>query len=213
MKIGQSLADRANYSIATAAALLLLVALAWVGSGCVSSGKPPPPDAGTPFKTDAMNEGDVIQVAFPGATNLNATVKIPLGGTVKLAFAGEFVAAGKTPQELQEDILKVYGAQLQLKEVTVTVVNSAAAVYVSGEVLRPGKIPMDRPMTVMEAIMECGGFAPQAKPNKVRVIRNEGGRQVPYDIDMSRALSGEESNPFYLRPSDVINVPRKVVNL
>ncbi len=173
----------------------------------------PPPEASTPFTSNALNEGDVILIAFPGATNLTSTVKIPIGGTVKLAFAGEFQAAGKTTQELQDDILKTYGAQLQLKEVNVTVLSSAATIYVSGAVLRPGRIPLDRPMTVMEAIMECGGFDnSRARPGKVRIIRQHDGKQIPFEIDLRKALQGEETDPFYVRPSDVIHVPFKSIN-
>jgi polysaccharide export outer membrane protein len=202
---------RLHQALGTAA----LAASLWLIAGCSGTKSvPPPPDSAQPYAANLLAEGDVIQIAFPGATNLNTVAKIPMDGTVKLAFAGEFKAAGKTPQELQDDILRVYGSQLQLKEVNVTLMQSAATVYVSGAVLRPSRVPLDRPLTVMEAIMECGGFDNvRAKPGKVKIIRQEGGKQVGYDLDLRKALQGEETQPFYLKPSDVVHVPFKTFNL
>jgi len=161
-----------------------------------------------------LKEGDLVRIAFPGVTNLNTDLKIPFDGSIKLPFAGEFRAAGRTPQQLQEDILKSYGPQLQVKEVTVTLLASSATVYVGGAVLRPGRIALDRPLTAMEAIMECGGFDhTRARPNKTRIIRQEGGRQKTYQVDLKKAFEGADTNPFYLKPSDIIHVPAKTINL
>jgi polysaccharide export outer membrane protein len=45
------------------------------------------------------------------------------------------------------------------------------SVYVSGEVLRPGRYPMEKDTTVMKAITLAGGFTPFAAKNSVRVKR------------------------------------------
>ncbi len=96
---------------------------------------------------------------------------------------------------------------------SVTIASSAASVYVSGAVLRPGRIPMERPLTALDAIMEAGGFDPnRAKPGAVTVLRLENGRQQHYDLDLKRALQGKEPTPFYLKPFDIIHVPEKVWN-
>ena len=51
-------------------------------------------------------------------------------------------------------------------------------VAVSGAVLQPGPVPLNRPMTAMEAVLERGGFDPvRAKPSKVVVLRQEEGRK------------------------------------
>ena len=93
----------------------------------------------------------------------------------------------------------------------VTVTSSAYPVYVSGAVLRPGKISADRPMTVLEAIMEAGGFD-QAKADlkKVKVLREFEGQTISYTVDMRKVLSGDPTaKPFYLKPADKIHVPQK----
>lgn len=198
----------------TAMVLMALVA-GLLMVGCQSpSFTQTPADAATPQGDNRLKEGDVVQLVFPGATNLNTVQKIPLDGELKLQFVGPVPAAGKTPVELQTEVLKSYGSQLQVKEVTVTLIASSATIYLSGAVLRPGRIPLERPMTVMEAVMEAGGFDPnRAKLSQVTVIRNEKGKQVNYRVDLKKVLSGHDPKPFYVKPFDIIHVPVKTFNL
>jgi polysaccharide biosynthesis/export protein len=69
-------------------------------------------------------------------------------------------------------------------------------------------VPLDRSITALEAVMEVGGFSKLANPKKVYVIRNEAGKQKRYALNLAEALSGNESQAFYLRPYDVVYVDR-----
>jgi polysaccharide export outer membrane protein len=158
-----------------------------------------------------LREGDSIKIAFPGAPTLDTTQQVRRDGKITLSLGGEIVAAGKTPAEIEKEILTLHGDQLAVKQVVVTVTSSAYPVYVSGAVLRPGKILADRPMTVLEAIMEAGGFD-QAKADlkRVKVLREFEGQTVSYTVDMSKVINGDPgTKPFYLKPSDKIHVPQK----
>lgn len=167
-----------------------------------------------PSISGALQEGDIIQVAFAASTNLNTTQRIQLDGQISLQFVGKMKAAGKTPVELEKSIEQLYQPQLRSAEsITVTVVSSSAAVYVAGAVLRPGKIPLERPFTVLEAIMEAGGVDnTRAKLSGVTVLRVEGGQRIARKINLKHTLEGKESFLFYLQPHDVIYVPEKVIN-
>lgn len=210
--------------------LALLTALVPLGmvlltSGCQSTpqqngGNYQPVDMGTPAVARAnagtnagtivLREGDTVRVTFPGAENLNRVALIRRDGFVTLPLIGEFKAAGLTPHDMEQQLLQLYGPQLQTKEVSVAVESSAFPVYVTGAVLRPGKILSDRPLTALEAIMEAGGFD-YAKANlkAVRVLRTNNGRTDQYTLNLKRVLSGQESQQFSLKPSDIVYVPEK----
>ena len=178
--------------------------------GCQSAPTVAPTDP-IPYITAVLREGDSVKIAFPGAPTLDTTQQVRRDGKITLPLGGEIVAAGKTPADIEKEILKLHGDQLAVKQVVVTVTSSAYPVYVSGAVLRPGKISADRPMTVLEAIMEAGGFD-MAKANlkKVTVLREFEGQTVSYQIDMRKVLQGDPgTKPFYLKPSDKIHVPQK----
>jgi polysaccharide export outer membrane protein len=157
-----------------------------------------------------LHEGDVVRISFPGAPNLNTTQQIRRDGRIVLPLVGEFQAAGMAPSAMEKELLKLYGPQLQTKEVSVSVDSSAFPVYVVGAVLRPGKIMSDRPITALEAILEAGGFD-NAKANmkKVTVLRHEAGRVDHYKLNLKGVLQGEDSEVFNLKPYDIIYVPER----
>jgi polysaccharide export outer membrane protein len=162
-------------------------------------------------ETLLLREGDVIRVSFPGAPNLNSVATVRRDGKATLPLVGEIQAAGVSPRDLEKDLLERYGPQLQVKEITVALESSAFPVYVSGSVLRPGKIMSDRPMTPLEAIMEAGEFdESKANLKTVNVIRRAPDGRVEYhQLNLKRAFQGGQVEPFILKPFDIIYVPER----
>lgn len=160
--------------------------------------------------TNLLQEGDVLDISFQYSTNYATTQKISFDGSLNLQGVGQVRAAGKTALQLQADLLKLYQPLVKDDVITVKVLSAAASVYVSGSVLRPGKIPLERPMTVLEAIMEAGGFdSNRALLSGVIVLRLESGRQTVHHVNVKRILRGDDDSPFYLKPFDIVHVPTK----
>ncbi len=158
-----------------------------------------------------LTPGDVLDIKFPGASNLSGQFKIGPEGYLSMPLIGQVEAVGKTAQELQDQLVKLYEPQLKDKEIVVTLAQSANVVYVTGAVLRPGRVQMDRPLTALDAIMESGGFnLDQANMKKVTVIRYEGDQNTVFQLNFAPLLSGGPVSPFYLRPKDIVHVPQKV---
>lgn len=182
--------------------------------------QPNPTPAATPatpgsasYASSPLMEGDLVTISFEYSTNLNRVQKIAVDGTMNLQSAAPVKAAGKTPRELEDELHKIYQSQIKDEAVTVSLISAVSSVYVSGAVLRSGKLPMDRPMTVLEAIMEAGGFDPnRAKLSEVTVLRTENGTQTRYKINLQRVLDGKEPKAFYLKPFDIVHVPSKTFN-
>lgn len=163
-----------------------------------------------PAEALILREGDAVRITFPGAPNLNTVQAIRRDGKLALPLVGEVQAAGLAPTALEKKLIDLYGPQLQTKEVTVSLESSAFAVYVTGAVLRPGKVISDRPITALEAIMEAGGFDfNKANLKKVRVIRNIKGTPEYYTLDLKKVMNGEQTTPFPLKPSDILYVPER----
>src|SRR5688572_26301275 len=198
---------------------LCLLALTFIIAGCQT---PPIPansslnaiDASVPSMPGVLREGDVIQITFATSTNLNATQRIQLDGSVSLQYVDKVQAAGATPVEFAKALEKAYQTHLRGAEpITVTVISNAAAVYVTGAVLRPGRIPLERPFTVLDAVMEAGGVDnSRAKLSGVTVLRIENGQRVGRRVNLKRALEGTDTSLFYLKPYDIVYVPEKAIN-
>lgn len=195
-------------SLLGAAAVLALA----LGTGCEAPPAIPTGEAETHAEI-TLREGDVIKVTFPGAPNLDVAAQpVRRDGKITMPIIGEVTAAGLTPVELQDQLMKQLSGQLQTKEIVVTVVSSSFSVFVDGSVLRPGKIETDHPITVLEAVMEAGGFDYQhADTANVLVIRHKSGaRGYDYiNIDLKQVTEGKKADLFYLAPNDVVHVPQK----
>lgn len=209
---GRAKAWRAARFVHSALVGVLSLTLAFVSTNCANMDPAPvvPAEAYRSRPDATLAAGDEINVSFSGAPELNVKQKIQANGRVSLPTVGDVGAAGQSLTSFQEQLTNLFQPHLQDPTVIVSVEAAAAGVYVSGEVLRPGKIPLDRPMTVLEAIMEAGGFTKFANPKQVIVVRKQSGRNERYVLNMNDALSGVESSPFYLRTYDVIYVKQSI---
>lgn len=185
----------------------LLAVLLLTAMGCQTVA----PDAGTSALSPpvmVLLPGDDVEVSVFGVPDLNTLQRIRPDGKISAKLFGDIVAAGKTPAELQKELVKLYESQIQVKAITV-IARSSAAVYVTGAVGRPGKVEYLRPMTALEAIMEAGGFDQKAgaKKGKVRVVRTESNQVKSYLLDFDEILTKGGYAPFYLKPFDTVYVP------
>ncbi|MCB1097936.1 MAG: polysaccharide export protein [Verrucomicrobiae bacterium] len=194
---------------ATVAAVML--------TGCAvlrSPGDPvlPPEAGGGDWQQSAVEgdstlvAGDVIALSFAGAPELDQPQRIRPDGKVTLPLLNDVTAAGKRISDFQDELRELYTEHLKDDRVTVALQQTANAVYLSGDVGHPGKIPLDRPMTVIEAIMEGGGFTDYSDMRNVTLLRREQDQQHRYKLDLSSTFSEPSSKVTYVKPFDVIHV-------
>jgi len=191
--------------------LTMLLALASViSTGCQSTHAPQAAEA-EHTESLILREGDVLKITFPGSPNLDATQPIRRDGKIVLSLVGEVPAVGLTPDELQKKLIELFAPQISSREVVVVVESSSFPVYVTGQVIHPGKIQTDHPLTALEAVMEAGGFDfGTANLKSVKVTRTEKGVTKAFKLDLKRALDGKEAKPFYLKPGDILFVPERL---
>jgi polysaccharide export outer membrane protein len=160
-----------------------------------------------------LREADNLKIVFPGADQLTTSAVIRRDGKITLPIIGEIVAAGKTPADLQKELAQAYKGQLvSTTDISVTVVSSSFIVYVNGAVMKPGKVSADHPLTVLEAIMESGGFDyNSANLKAVKVVRTQNGKTHNYIVNLKGVLKpGYPVEVFYLQYGDIIYVPSKI---
>ena len=183
---------------------LLLTLLLW--AGCAT---PPQPES-PKYTNIILREGDVLAITFPGSTNLNTVQQIRRDGMISLPLLGDVTAVDLTPAEFQDKVVKLFEPQVATRSVLVSVQSSAYPIFVTGAVQRPGKMLISEPMTVIDAILDGGGFDYQrANIHKVRVVRQEDGKTERFVLDLQLVLDGKNTKPFYVRPNDIIFVPEK----
>jgi polysaccharide biosynthesis/export protein len=157
-----------------------------------------------------LKEGDTIRIAFPGAPTLDSSQTIRRDGKITLDMVGEVNAAGMTPHALEQELLQKFGDQLVVKEVSVTVQSSTFIIYVTGSVLRPGRLTSERRLTPLQAVIESGIDHTRANLKNVTVIRDlPNGHREKFKLNLSEELKGEPTPSFALKPFDIIFVPER----
>lgn len=157
-----------------------------------------------------LRDGDSLTVSIPSSPSLDTTQQIRTDGKIVLPLVGEVAAAGKTPEDLQKELLKLFQPQVAAKQVIVTVQSPNIPVYVTGAVLHPGPLTVNHPITVLDAVMEAGGFDfTKANMRAVVIVRQENDRTVRYKLDLKKVWSGSVGEPFYLEPYDIVYVPER----
>ena len=161
----------------------------------------------------ALAAGDLIEIKFAYAPELNETQSIRPDGFVSLQLIGEVRAAGLTPGELSLLLRDEYAKHLKNPAATVVQRNSLSRrVFVGGEVRLPRPIELPGPLNVFEALTLAGGLdLTTAAVGHVIVMRSDGDRRVGYRVDLRPTLRGEATTPFMLQAGDHVYVPRTAV--
>lgn len=198
--------DRVRAGMAAAVAMALLS-----GVGCAHRTRTAPLSAQPePFR---IGREDVLDISVWRDPELSRVMPVRPDGFVALPMAGEVQAAGKTPQELAEEIRTKLAPYVQEPRVTVMVreVNSAR-VYVTGEVAHPGSYPLRGRVSVLQAIALAGGFTDFANHDGIVVLRKgDRGGQIPvrYSELIAQEEEGKqrEERDVELMPGDTVVVP------
>jgi polysaccharide export outer membrane protein len=159
---------------------------------------------------------DVLEITVWRNADLSKVVAVRPDGRISLPLIGDVVAVGKTPSQLTAEIsakLKEYKENPSVA-IVVQQVNSYA-VFVLGEVGKPGKYPLKTKTTLLQGITMAGGFTQTAARNKLVVFRlNDSGTdqklKASYDDIVLR--DGSQQN-VELKPGDTIVVPSETMVL
>jgi polysaccharide export outer membrane protein len=160
--------------------------------------------------------GDRLELDFgriPAGNPDIRSVKVRPDGRITVFPAGDVIAAGLTPMELQRNIVALLSADLKLPRVVVNVVEVAGnVVHVIGRVERPGSYPAGPFVTVMQAITAAGGLKDDAARNSVLLFHRDGARTVAVSrIRLDRLLQGDALADAVVGRFDIVFVPRSAI--
>ena len=160
---------------------------------------------------------DVLDITVWRNADLSKVVAVRPDGRISLPLIGDVDAVGRTAAQLAVAIsekLKEFKENPQVS-IVVKEVNSYA-IYVLGEVSKPGKYPLKSKTTLLQAITLASGFTPAAARNKIVIFRFGGqdGKDVKVRASYDDIIMGDESSQnIQLTPGDTIVVPSETMVL
>jgi len=238
-----------------------------------------PGTTGTPYR---LQPKDTIDIEFSFHPEMNRTVRVRPDGSISIPRKKDVSVAGKTPDEVKQNLTAIYSDLLREPEITVTVrefntkmeelqramsqpvqgqgrlvtilpdgqislplvqdlraegltlpeVSRIAndkyrrvfpemkvslslreifgnAVFVDGEVPKPGVYTTKNRVTVQQAIALAGGTKETAEPRTVLVVsKGPDGRFISRTTDLTKLTSRSD---YVLQPSDLVYVPMSTI--
>lgn len=154
---------------------------------------------------------DVISITVFGHERYSkGGITIPPHGRLSYYLIPEdILVAGKTTQEVAQEITKYLDEYIIDPKVTVSLEKAQSMRYaVLGEVGQPGVRLMTRRLTVYEALLEAGGVLGTGNKKKVVLVRYGADRKLePRVIDIAAIERGRVPDNNFLSAGDQIFVP------
>lgn len=164
------------------------------------------------------------KVAKPGVYTLKQDVPILhalflAGGVADTGdLASAFVIRGKDkiPVDLWKLIQKGDLSQnIMIKHEDTVVIPAGGelqnAVYVMGEVNKPGVYSQPEALSLLRLVTLAGGFTKYAAPGRATLIRRDGDKKILMKVDLKDIMNDPKANEdLSLRPGDVLIVPERL---
>jgi polysaccharide export outer membrane protein len=150
---------------------------------------------------------DVLRIVIWNNAPMSGEFPVRPDGAISIPLLGDVSVVDKTPQQVEEDITRrlIDGQLIREPHVSVglTAVHSKKY-YIQGEVNKPGSYDLVVPTTVMEGLVNAGGFRDFANTRKIRILR--GSKEFKFNYNQVSHGKNREQN-IYLEPGDQIIVP------
>jgi polysaccharide biosynthesis/export protein len=159
---------------------------------------------------------DVLQITFWQDNSLNAEVKVRQDGKISLDIIGEIEAAGLTTSELEKKIVRQMSRfNSAISHAVVRVVSYGyQKVYITGQVLNPGKYAFEKIPNLWVLISEAGGVAEEGDLSRVMIIRGGAEAGKVEVVNVAAAVSSGHVNDLpEIRADDTIEIPRTIGGL
>jgi polysaccharide export outer membrane protein len=188
--------------------ILTLIALLLVGLPCVAQ-IPGVTQVSAPYK---LQVEDVLSIQVFGQQQITAQVPIGRDGRINPPFLDSMAAAGRTIDDLKQDLIAQYKSKMLLRDpiVSVTVVAyRQLRASIGGAVSRPGSVPIRPGDTVLALFNQGGGATPDVADLRRSFLRHANSLEIiPLDLYAMTVL-GDMSQNYQVQDGDEITVPEE----
>ncbi len=188
--------------------LIVLLTLA----GCGKS-YPPPHNLPAPVVNARVGPGDIVEVTVVGEEKLPKEYEVQPDGSLDFPYAQGLPVAGLEPKQIAQNLrAKLVEAKYLVDpqvQVKVKAYNSKK-IQVLGQIVKPGPIPYQDGMTLVQAISAAGWFTPLADTNHVQIIRLVPPSQSVNAVVSVDAITDNARPDVKLQQGDTIKVDQRL---
>jgi len=173
-----------------------------------SQSKEPASPASVAGPDYVIGADDNLHISVWKEPELTNTLPVRPDGKISMPLLDDVQAAGLTPMQLATSLTEKLKKYLADPRVTVVVTQmNSQRVYVLGEVLHTGAMPLLPNMTVLQALATAG-FTQFANTKGIYILRTNNGQQQKLPFNYKQVVKGDDmAQNVSLKPGDTIVVP------
>ena len=150
---------------------------------------------------------DLLQITVWKNEAMSREVPVRPDGMISLPLLNDVRAAGLTPMQLREVLIKRLSEYIPSPEVSVIVqAVRSPKVSILGQVVHPGRYELKGRTTVLDLLALAGGLNEFAARSRIMVLRANGPKTDRIRFDYDKAMSDGAGGNFELRPDDIVLV-------
>ncbi|WP_371875659.1 polysaccharide export protein EpsE [Duganella aceris] len=158
-----------------------------------------------------LGAGDVVRITVYNNPDLTLETRIADGGNISFPLLGQVNVNGLTIPDAERKIAGLLDSRKIVKQPQVNILVSAVQsqqVSVLGQVLRPGRYPIDGKRNVLDMLAQAGGITADGA-DVVSVIRKRDGQTTKELVDVVEMMRGGDlTRDLELAGNDVLFVER-----
>jgi len=158
-----------------------------------------------------LGTGDEVKVTIYGQPELTAEGQVSARGTVVVPLLGSVYVAGKTSADAAEFIAESYQRGNFLKNAQVNLLVTqyrSQVVAILGKVNRPGRMVLEGPTSLTQALAWAGGVAPSGSERLILTRLTQGKQErIEYDLQQLLNYDAGDTPPVWLKDGDTLYVP------
>ena len=171
--------------------------------------------AAPPAERYIIGPGDSLEIFVRDNRDLSTTVPVRPDGRISIPLVQSIVAAGKTPDELADDLEKALSRYIRSPLVTVIVKSFVGAysqqVRVVGQAATPKAVPYRSGMTLLDVMIDVGGLTKFAAGNRAKIIRHlPDGQEQTIPVRLGDLMNGTIQDNVRMHPGDILIIPQSL---
>lgn len=158
-----------------------------------------------------LGPGDVVKISVYGSPDLGLETRIGNSGEITFPLVGQVQVGGLAIPEAEKKLAGLLEGGGYVRKAQVNIIVTAAQssnVSVLGNVMRPGRYPLEGKRTLMDLLAVAGGIGPDGG-DSVSLIRKTNGTATKETIDIIELVrTGQLAKDVELAPNDILYVER-----
>jgi len=150
---------------------------------------------------------DLLDIGVWKNEALSRQVPVRPDGMISLPLLNDVRAAGLTPMQLRDVLIRRLSEYMPTPEVSVIVQEvRSSKVSILGEVAHPGRFDLRGRTTVLDLLALAGGLTEFASRSRIVILRGEGTHASRIRFDYDKAMQDGAQENRELRPGDIVLV-------